>query len=60
MVSNVPPCRYGEACQIVTNSTEILVTHMTGTDAGGWITGCEKRHLFLNFPYVRPEPVLAK
>ena len=22
--------------------------------------GCEKRHLFLSFPYVCPEPVLAK
>ena len=26
--------RYGVACQIVTNTTEILVTHITGTDAG--------------------------
>jgi hypothetical protein len=25
-----------------------------------WVPGAKKRHLFLSFPYVCPEPVLAK
>jgi hypothetical protein len=29
-------------------------------DADSFEARCEKRHLFLSFPYVCPEPVLAK
>ena len=41
--STTPPCRYGEACQQLTNSTAVLVTHLVGTgdyDGGsGWVAG---------------------
>jgi hypothetical protein len=34
--------------------------HFMQADADSFEARCEKRHLFLSFPYVCPEPVLAK
>jgi hypothetical protein len=65
-------CRHRANGTIFANGTKVhtyydaeLGTNSTGYDGtlgADWdsISGCVKRHLFLSFPYVCPEPVLAK
>jgi hypothetical protein len=43
-----------------TPAENALMAHAAAVSKGAPAAGCEKRHLFLSFPYVCPEPVLGK
>ena len=57
-----PALQFGrrQGCEIVPDAFVRSVLWDDGSRRGASRCWCEKRHLFLSFPYVCPEPVLAK